>query len=264
MDYNNKVVWITGASSGIGEYLAYALSAKGAKLALSARNEAALARVREQCAHPEDVLIVPLDVTDFDRIPTVAQQILDQFGYINILINNAGVSQRDYAKDTDLAVDQKVMNINYFGSVAVTKAVLPDMLRQRFGHIVVMSSVLGVIGTPLRSAYAAAKHALHGFYDSLRAEVHEDNIKVTILLPGFVNTDVAVNALKGDGSKNLQREQAGIDGLQPDEFAEKALRVIAAGKNEVYIGGIRERAAILLKRFLPNVLAKILVKAKVN
>lgn len=263
MMFKDKVVWITGASSGIGEALAYAFSEQGASLALSARNEEALNRVKNACSHPDKVLVLPLDVTHFDQAPVVAEKIINHFGYISILVNNAGISQRSYVKDTLLSVDQRMMDVSYMGTIAVTKAVLPSMLRQRFGQIVVISSVMGKIGTPLRSAYAAAKHALHGYFDCLRAEVVQDNIKVTIICPGYVNTNVTMNALKGDGTPNDQKTTSNSNGLEPDVFAKKALRAIAKEKSEAIIGG-KEVITIYLNRFFPGFLRWLITKVNVT
>lgn len=263
MKFKDKVVWITGASSGIGEALAYAFAKEGAKLALSARKVPELERVKANCIRPEEVIVAPLDVAKFDQIPIVAEQIVDHFGYVNILINNAGISQRALVKDTQFDVDRKVMDVNYLGTVAVTKAILPTMLQQRFGQIVVISSVMGKIGTPLRSAYAASKHALHGYFDSLRGELHDDGISVTIICPGYVNTNVTINALKGDGSANAVKAETTAKGLDPDVFAGRALRVIAKQKREALIGGT-ETLAVYLKRFFPGILASLLPKVKTS
>ncbi len=261
MYYKDKVVWITGASSGIGEHLTYALAEQGAKLAISSRNEKELQRVRQNCHGKTDILVAPLDVSAFDSVPGVAQKILDHFGRIDILINNAGVSQRAPIKDTALEVDRKIMDINYFGALAVTKAVLPFMWQQGAGHIVVMSSVMGKIGVPHRSAYAASKHALHGFFDTLRAEVAPDNIKVTVICPGYVRTNVTINALKGDGSANQVMAEATRKGLDPAVFAQKALDAIAGQKREVFIGG-KEIFAPTLKRLFPGLFYSLIEKIK--
>ena len=252
-DYNNKVVWITGASSGIGEAMAYQLSGAGASVAISARNREALERVKAACPRPDEVFIAPLDVADFDAVPGVAKAVIDHFGYINVLINNAGISQRALVKDTQLSVDQRVMDVNFLGTVAVTKAVLPTMLHQRFGQIVAISSVMGKIGTPMRSAYAASKHALHGFFESLRAEVYEEGLHVCLICPGYVNTNVTINALTGDGSPNKVKAESTAQGLTPEAFARKALRAIAAEKDEALIGG-KEMITIYLQRFFPSIL----------
>jgi len=263
MSFQNKVVWITGASSGIGEHLAYAFAARGAKLILSSRNEAELERVKDQCRGAAQVLILPLDVAQFDSIPDAVKKASDQFGQIDILVNNAGISQRALAKDSSFEVDKRIMDVNYLGTVAMTKAVLPLMLAKQSGHIVVMSSVMGKVGFPGRSAYAASKHALHGFFDTLRAEVFKDNIKVTILCPGYVQTNVTVNALKGDGSKNNVMAEETKQGMPADVFASKALRAIGAGKEEALIGG-KETIGVYLKRFFPGVLSGIIRKKEMG
>lgn len=256
MNFQDKVIWITGASSGIGEHLAYAFAEQGAKLALSSRNEKELLRVKNNCGAGADILVLPLDVADFSAIENAVKQLIEKYDHIDIVINNAGISQRALAQETALDVDQKILNVNYLGKVAVAKAVLPVLLRQRAGQIVVISSVMGKIGVPYRSAYAASKHALHGFFDSLRAEVYDHNIKVTIICPGYVHTNVTINALKGDGSKNNVMADETRKGMEPGLFAQKALRVIFKQKEEALIGG-KEIFAVYLKRFFPGLLSKI-------
>jgi short-subunit dehydrogenase len=251
------VVWITGASSGIGEALVYEFVRQGARLAISSRNEAELQRVKTQCPPRSEVEIFPLDVTDYKAVNETAQAIIQRFGYVSILVANAGVSQRSLVKDTALEVDQRIMGINYFGAVAATKAILPSMIRQQFGQVVVISSVLGKIGTPLRSAYAASKHALHGFFDSLRAEVYADNIKVTIICPGYVRTNVTINALRGDGTPLNKMAEETASGMSPEAFARRALRAIAAGREEPIIGS-KEVLAIYIKRLFPGLFSKLI------
>lgn len=252
MSFQNKVVWITGASSGIGEHFTYAFAEQGARLILSARNEKELQRVKNNCSKTADILILPLDVVNFEAIPATVEQAVAHFGKIDILINNAGVSQRALVIDTKLEVDQQIMNVNYFGKVAITKAVLPVMLQQGFGHIVVISSVMGIIGVPFRSAYSAAKHALHGYFDSLRTEMASSNIKVTIICPGYIRTNVTINALKGNGSKNNVMTHESAKGMDPGIFAQKALHAIDRGREEVMIGG-KEIYSAYVKRFFPGV-----------
>ncbi|NUN99776.1 MAG: SDR family oxidoreductase [Saprospiraceae bacterium] len=263
MSFQNKVVWITGASSGIGEHLAYAFATQGARLILSSRNEAELERVKKRCTAAAQVLLLPLDVAQFGTIPEAVQKATAQFGQIDVLVNNAGISQRALAADSAFEVDQRIMDVNFLGTVAMTKAVLPLMLARRSGQIVVISSVMGKVGFPGRSAYAASKHALHGFFDTLRAEVFRHNIKVTILCPGYVQTNVTVNALKGDGSKNNVMAEETRNGIPADVFAAKALRIIAAEKEEALIGG-KELLGVYLKRFIPGVLSRIIRKREVG
>jgi dehydrogenase/reductase SDR family protein 7B len=263
MNFDRKVIWITGASSGVGEYLTYAFAQRGARLIISSRNQAELERVKNNCKKPEEVHVLTLDVANFEQVGIKAQQAIQIYGRIDILVNNAGISQRAYVKDSLLEVDQRIMNVNFMGTVAVTKAVLPQFLQQQSGQIVVMSSVTGKLGTPKRSAYAASKHALHGFFDSLRAETYEDNLKVTILCPGYIQTNISINALTGDGSKYNTKKDKTQAGLAPDLFAQKALKAIYRQKEEAYIGG-KEIMGIYLKRFFPRLLSRIVRNVKVS
>ncbi|MBX2873987.1 MAG: SDR family oxidoreductase [Saprospiraceae bacterium] len=263
MVFKDKVIWITGASSGIGEHLAYAFSEQGAKLILSSRNQQELNRVKQNCSQPDAIRILPLDVAQFEQVPATYKQAVQDWGPPNIVINNAGVSQRELVKDTDFSVDEKIMDVNFLGAVAVTKAVLPDMLARKSGQIVVISSVMGKIGTPFRSAYAASKHALQGWFDCLREEVLKDNLKVTIICPGYVHTNATINALKGDGSKNNKMAESTAGGMEPSVFAQRALRAIANEKDEVLIGG-KEIATVYLKRISSRLLKYVLRRATVT
>lgn len=266
MDYfKNKRIWITGASSGIGEALAKALAEHGAQLILSARNEVEINRVSAAClkAGASSVLVQPLDLEQHDRIPSIVESVLNKVGKVDILINNGGVSQRSLAQETSLEVDKKLMAINYFGTVALTKALLPNMLIHQLGHIVTITSLTGKFGTAYRSSYAASKHALHGFFDSLRSELSEAHIKVTLICPGFVHTNVSRNALTGDGAKLGTMDEATEKGMDPDRLAHKILQAIENGKEEAYFGG-KEVLGIYLKRFFPAYFSKMLRKAKVR
>lgn len=188
MRFQNQVIWITGASSGIGEALAYALAAEGAKLVLSARRHEMLEKVRLACTEPDRHLVLPLDMTDIGTFGPSMQYVLDRLGRIDMLINNAGVSQRSLVRETSLAVDRALMETDFFGPVALVKTVLPYMLSRRQGRIVAVSSIAGLIATPMRSTYAAAKSALKSFHDALRAEVHDSGVGVTVIYPGFIRT----------------------------------------------------------------------------
>lgn len=256
MEFKDKVVWITGASSGIGEHLAYALADLKAHLVLSGRNLQELERVRNNCGSSARVSLYPFDITQFDRFPDIVRRVVEEFGFINLLINNAGLSQRAAALETTFAVDQYLMEVNYLGPVALTKAILPVMRRQQFGHIVVISSILGKVSVPRRSAYCASKQALHGFFDSLRAEIYRDNIPITLICPGYINTNLPLNALRGDGSPNTQTDQ-NRSGMEPAAFALKALEAIRRQRREVYIGGLREVLAVYLHRWLPALFARV-------
>ena len=263
MDFDKRVTWITGASSGLGEALAYALSAQGAVLVLSARRQEKLDAVRSWCRNAGQHLVVPLDLSDPVGIEPAAGKVLAHFGRVDLLINNAGVTQRALAKDTSLAVDRRIMEIDYFAAIALTKAVLPSMLARRSGRIVVISSVVGRIGTPLRSAYAASKHALHGFFDSLRAEVHADGIGVTVICPGFLRTEVSMHALKGDGTAYGALDPSQAGGMPPETCAARVLEAISHGRDEVVIGG-RETYGIALHRFFPALFRRVIRKIRVT
>jgi short-subunit dehydrogenase len=260
----NKVVWITGASSGIGEALAYSLARKGAKLVLSARRKDELERVKKSCNRSDDdILILPLDLAHSQDFPEKVKEVFTHFQQVDVLINNGGISQRSLAKDTDLEVDRQIMEIDYFGTVALTKAVLPYMLAKKSGKIVVITSLVGKFGTPLRSAYAAAKHALHGFFDALRAECWQENLKVLMVCPGFVKTQVSVNALTGSGERQNKMDDAQANGMSAEQCAEKIVKAIMQDKEEVYIGG-KEIYGVYLKRFFPLIFSKMIRKAKVT
>ncbi|HEX5170016.1 MAG TPA: SDR family oxidoreductase [Cyclobacteriaceae bacterium] len=262
----NKVVWITGASSGIGEALAYEFSKKGSRLILSARRKDELQRVQNSCRSQENVKVLPLDVTKFDELPGVTAAAIQLFGQIDILINNSGISQRSFARDTLLEVDRKLMDVNYFGAVALTKNLLPHFLARKSGHYVTVTSVTGIFGTPYRSGYAASKHALHGFFDSLRAELWrdaKDSIKVTIVLPGFIHTPITLSAVTGDGSPLNKMDEGQYKGKPADWCARKIIRAIEGGKEEVYIGG-REVMGVYIKRFFPRLFSRIIRTAKVR
>ncbi len=265
MSFRQQTVWITGATSGIGEHLAYTFAREGANLVLLGRNMAALERVQQMClTHTNNVMIQVLDISDYEKVAAVLQTILTQTdNAVDILINNAGISQRALAAQTQLSVDKQLMDTNYLGTIAVTKAVLPVFLQKRKGHIVTITSVVGKIGTPMRSSYAASKHALHGFFDSLRAELPE-TIAVTLICPGFVQTNVSINALTGDGTPQQIMDNATANGLTPDKFCQSALRAIAARKPEVAIAGIKERFGMLAGRFYPQLLRRLLRRIAVT
>lgn len=261
---SQTVAWITGASSGIGEMLAYQLNAKGAYTILSSRRTEELKRVRLACTFPEKVSILPLDLAEAETLTAKAREAETLYGRIDLLFNNGGISQRDTALNTSLEVDRKIMEIDYFAAIALSKALLPGMIERGQGHHVITSSATGLISTPLRSAYAAAKHALHGFYDALRAEHHDDNIRITLACPGFVRTQISVNALKGEGQKHGVMDKAQDRGLSAETCARRMIRAVERNKEEVYIGGWREVAGIYVKRFFPGLYSRLIRKMAVT
>lgn len=263
MDLKNKVVWITGASSGIGEALAYKMNQLGAKLIISSRNSEALYQVKTNCkGNPLHIHVVPLDLETTLNLPVIAAAAVKIYGHVDMIIHSGGVSQRSLAIETDINVAQRIMNINFWGTVALTQAILPGMIDRNSGHIVIISSLVGKFGTKFRSAYSASKHALHGYFDSLRTEI-TPKVKISIVCPGFIKTNVTYNALIADGSRQNTMDDAQANGMSANECAEKILKAVQAGKQEVYIGG-REKYGVLIKRFFPGIFAKIIRKAKVT
>ncbi len=262
--FQDQVIWITGASSGIGEALAIAFAKQGAKLILSARRKNELERVKSACGLPTDqVLVLPLDLLEQAKMPEKASFALQQFGHIDILINNGGISQRSLAVNTSLDVDRRILEVDYLGTVALTKALLPHFIARQKGKVVVISSLVGKFGTPYRSSYSAAKHALHGFFDSLRAELDEHSIDIQIICPGFIHTEVSKNALTGDGTPLQKMDKATSSGMPPERFAKKAIQAIYRGTPETYIGG-KERIGVYVKRFFPAIFRRMIVRAKVR
>jgi short-subunit dehydrogenase len=264
----NKVIWITGASSGIGEALVYELAKQHTKLILSSRRIEELQRVKGNCPinRQIDISILPLDLSEASTIQLSSEAAIQLFGHIDILINNGGISQRALAKETILEVDRKIMEVDYFGTIALTKSLIPHFLQRKQGHFVTISSITGIIGTPYRTAYAAAKHALQGFFNSLRAELWKENpsIYVTMICPGWTNTNLSITALKGDGSTQNKKDETHEQGLTPTFVAKKIVNAIEKRRREIYVGGWKETLAAYLHRFVPELFARIIRKAKVK
>jgi dehydrogenase/reductase SDR family member 7B len=260
--FKNKVVWITGASSGIGEALAYLLAAQKAKLVLSARRVEELERVKTNTKiAPDDVLILPFDLSDSSQASRYVEEIIKKFGGLDVLINNGGISQRAEAKDTEIAIDRKIMEVNFFSYVALTKAVLPQMISQKSGHVVAISSIAGKFGFYYRSAYAASKHALHGFFESLRLETEKYHIKTTLVCPGKIKTAISINALTQKGEKFNHMDESQEKGMSAKLCASKILRAIEKSKKEVLIGN-KELIPVYLKRFVPGVFEFLIRRVK--
>lgn len=260
---SKSVIWITGASSGIGEATAKKFSKDGHQVIISARNVTELNRVQSECVHPNDVKVLPLDLVDIQSFGEKVNQAISFFGRVDKVLHNGGISQRSLIKETGLEVDRKLMEVNFFGTVALTKAILPHFISRKTGQFAVVSSLVGKFGSPFRSSYAASKHALHGFFDTLRAEHYQDNIAVTMICPGFIRTNVSVNAITADGSTLGKMDEAQEKGMSPEDCAAEIFSAIVAKKEEVYIGG-KETFAVHLKRFFPGIFSKIIKKAKVR
>jgi short-subunit dehydrogenase len=227
MELSGKTVWITGASSGIGEALAYELASRGARLVLSARRREELERVRAACARPDDHAVVPLDLADPASLAAAARDVLARLGTPDVVVHNGGVSQRARAEDTELAVVRRLLEVDF------------------------------------RSAYSAAKHALHGWFESLRAEVHDRGLRVTMVCPGFVRTNISLGALTGDGTPKGSMDHAQEHGLAPAAVARRIARAIERGEDELLIAG-KERFAVHLARFFPGLFRRLIRKARVT
>lgn len=261
----NKTIWITGASSGIGEQLAYQLAGKGNNLILSARRKEVLEEVKANCTASiqENIHILPLDLSDLKSLDEAADTALSIYGKIDVLINNGGISQRSLVKETSFEVDQHVMNVNYYSAVKLTKRVLPGMIKNNGGHILVTSSLVGKFGTPFRSAYSASKHALHGFFEALGAEVWENNIFTTIFCGGYIKTNISLNAVTGDGTAHNRMDQNQAKGRTAEDAAKVMIQAVEKNKREVYFGG-KEVMGVYLKRFVPSMFAKVVRMMKIK
>jgi short-subunit dehydrogenase len=259
MRYEGQVFWVTGASSGIGAALAAALGEAGAALILSGRNVAALDALAARI--PGGALVLPFETTDIAALPGIVARAGAWRGRIDGLVNNAGISQRCLALDTGLEVYRRIMEVDFFAPLALTQLVLPGMVASGAGHVVAVSSVAGKLATPLRTAYCAAKHALVGYCDALRAEMEEAyGVRVTTVLPGSVRTQIAVNALRADGSARGVSDANIDNGLDPAEVARRILSGMAAGLAEIVIAEGQEAAAVELRRHAPATLFALIAK----
>lgn len=253
--FENKLICITGASSGIGEGLAYAFAEEGARLLLCARNSEKLQRVKAACKDPSQVELLTIDLSEYQKIDERFSTIQQQIGPIDVLINNAGISQRTTVAESTIAVDEKIMNLNYFGVVALTRLILPSMIQRKSGHLVVISSLAGYISTSHRSAYAASKHAVRAWFDSVRSEVFKDNIHVTVVCPGYIKTDISKNAMNGsaEGYGKMDTNQA--NGMSVEECSAKIVDAVYTKTSEILIGG-SEKKFVLMKRLFPRIVEK--------
>lgn len=258
-----KTIWITGASSGIGEAVTHQFLKEGHEVIISGRNTAKLEALKINSPFQASIAIIPLDLTQSQTFQNKVSEAISAFGKVDILINNGGISQRSLIQETSLEVDRKIMEVNYFGTIALTKALLPHFLERKSGQYAVVSSLVGKFASPFRSSYAASKHALHGFFDTLRAEHSKDNIYVTMICPGFIRTNVSINALTGDSSALGSMDEAQDKGMKPEVCAQQIYTAIVKQREEVLIGG-KEKYAVYLKRFFPSVFSKLIAKAKVR
>lgn len=260
MNVTHTTIWITGASSGIGEALVHECAKYQTKLILSARREEELKRVAKEANLKEGhYLILPFDLADTSKAKEYAQQIINQFGTIDILINNGGQSQRSESIDTTSETERRLFEINYFSAVNLSKAVLPFMLKNKTGKIVVISSIAGKFGFYLRSSYSAAKHALHGYFESMRLEVEKKGVSVLLVCPGKIKTSVSINASSADGKAHNQMDESHQQAMSAETCAQQIIKAIITDKEEVLIGG-KELLVVKIKRFFPKLFGKIIRK----
>lgn len=257
---NSKVIWITGASSGIGEALVHACAKQHATVVLSARRENELKRVAKEAGLNENnSMILPFDLADTSRAEDYVKHIVKAFGKIDILINNGGQSQRSNAIDISYETERKLFEINYFSAAHLSKAVLPHMIKNEKGKIVVISSIAGKFGFYLRSTYSAAKHALHGYFESVRLEVEKYGVSVLIVCPGKIKTNVSINAQSSDGVSHNVMDPSHENAMSAEACAAEIIQAIIKNKEEIFVGG-KELLAVKLKRFFPRLFGKIIRK----
>lgn len=252
MIFTNKTIWITGASSGIGKAVALELSTENTNLILSDINEKGLTEVADTCKKNGcKTTIIPIDLSDEKSVNKACQSVLDEKIKVDGLYHFAGISQRSLVIETPLFVDRKIFEINFFGAVAITKAILPAMIKNGGGQIAATSSIVGKFGFPYRSSYSATKHAIHGFFESLRAENAKNNIKVSVIIPGRVQTNISINAIDKDGKTHGKMDEGQSSGITAGKAASIICRNLRKEKKEILVGG-KELMMLHIRRFLPR------------
>jgi len=249
--FTGKVVWITGASSGIGEALVKAFIKGGSRVIASSNDGPGLARVAESCSGMKgSVTAVTFDLSETAGIDELVADVIKKEGRVDMLLNIGGISQRALIKETPLWLDRKIMEINYFGTIALTKAVLPHMIAGGGGHIAATSSISGRFGFPLRSAYSASKQALHGFFETLLLEHGKDNIRVSVLIPGRVQTMISLHALTATGEAHGKMDKGLAGGVTPGKAAEQIIRGLRRNKREILVGS-SELLMLKIRKYMP-------------
>lgn len=259
--FQDKIVWITGASSGIGAEAARQFNQMGAIVILSARTESKLIEVQQSLNQPDRSVVLALDLEKSEEFKSKVNWVIEKYQKIDYLLNNGGLSQRGEAADTTMEVDRKIMEVNYFGTIALTKEVLPIMRKQQSGHIIVISSIAGKFGFFLRSAYAASKHALQGFFESVLLEEEKNGINVTIAYPGKINTDISKSALNASGGEHGVMDHNQDTGMSAKDCVKKILKAVKKKKKSVLVGN-KEIYAVYIKRYFPRLFWKIIRKQK--
>lgn len=260
--FYNRVVWITGASSGIGEALVYAFVRGGSRVIASSNDPDGLQRVIRNCEGMKgSVTEASFDLAETKAIGELVNDIMKKEGRIDMLLNIGGISQRAMINETPLWLDRKIMEINYFGTIALTKAVLPHMINSGGGHIAATSSITGRFGFPLRSAYSASKHALHGFFETLMLEHRKDNIIVSLLIPGRVRTNISYHALTASGNEHGKMDDGQGKGIKPEKAAAQIIRGLERKKREIPVGS-RELLMLKIRKYAPSLFFRIAGRIK--
>lgn len=255
--FQGKKIWITGASSGIGKAAAQAFSAMGAQLLLSARRADVLQKVKEECAHPEHIEILPLDMEHHIQSDQWVTKALEHLGSIDLLISNAGIGQSGTVLETSHEVERKIFKVNYHGHVALAKSLLPHLIEKNTGHIVAIGSIAGKFGQRKLAAYSASKAALIVYFESLKEELKKTGIKVQVISPGFINTEVTLNSLDAQGNPLQRNSKAQENGMPADLFAQKLIGALESDRFHRYIGR-KELLAVPLHALSPRLFYKLL------
>ena len=254
--FEGKTWWITGASSGIGASLSAALGIAGANLILSGRNQAVLNEMANRISARS--LVLPFEATAFNQIPEIVGRAWDWAtnlgGGVDGLVNNAGISQRSLALDTAFEVYRRIIDVDLLAPIALTQAILPRMAKVGHGHLVAISSIAGIVGAPMRSAYSAAKHGVIGYCDSIRAETDHLGVRVLVVAPGPVRTNIAKNALNATASARGESDPSIENGMDPDSVADRILNALRSGERELILAHGMELEAAQLRRSDPNAL----------
>jgi short-subunit dehydrogenase len=252
MNFTDKTIWITGASSGIGKAVALEISKEKAHLILSGRKEDALHEVAKYCeSNGSTTAIIPFDLSNEKSVESAGKKALAKHPKIDCLYHFGGISQRSFVNETPLFVDRKIFEVNYFGTIALTKIVLPVMLKNGGGQIAATSSIVGKFGFPYRSSYSASKHALHGFFESLRAENTNNNILISVIIPGRIKTNISVNAINKDGNIHAKMDNGQDTGMSAERAGKIICRKLKRERKEILLGG-NEIIMVHIRRFLPK------------
>jgi dehydrogenase/reductase SDR family protein 7B len=250
--FTGKTLWITGASSGIGRAVAIELSLKKCHLILSSRKKEELEKVALICEkNGSTTIVIPFDLGDSASIESAFKIVLEAEKQIHGLYHFGGISQRSYANDTSIVVDRKIFEVNFFGTIELSKKVMPIMIKNGGGQIGVTTSIVGKFGFPYRSSYAATKHALHGFFESLRAENILNNIRVSMIIPGRIKTNISLNALDKDGNTHNKMDEGQEKGLSAELAAKTIVKKLEKEKKEILVGG-SELIMVYIRRFFPR------------